>query len=172
MKKFNFSRLFAAAVLVAGLVFVSCAPTKDATVADSLEGTWVDASCGKSYYKITETSFENYGENPDGTSYESYAGNTLTIVEDDKTSGRIFFKYTKSMNPDYSYSTTAPDVGKWYAVSYKALTANSVMLCGAGKFDANWNNIGKTSCATLDEAKEEYTVANGYFGTYSDCVKE
>ena len=70
------------------------------------------------------------------------------------------------MNSDSSYSETAPDVGKWYAVSYKNLTSNSVSLSGAYKAD------GKTSTQTLDEAKKEFTVENGYFDySYSECIK-
>ncbi len=164
MKKNYFSRLFAAFAFVAVLVFSGCVQNTN-SVADSLEGTWVDSY--NSYYKITATTFENYGDN-----YESYAGDTLTIVAADETSGTIFFKYTRALcathsdfaNSVYTYDTDASDVGKWYAVSYKDLTDSSVKLSGA--FGT------KTSCDTLDEAKEEFTIANGYFAIYSECTKK
>ena len=183
MKNLKFSRLFAAVTFVAILVLAGCKQPDTSTVA-SLYGTWVDSY--NSYYKITATTFENYGD-----TYESYAGNALTVVEDTEDSGRIFIKYTKSYestntkptgddaetwtyspaNPAwgtaeswYRYSTTAPDVGKWYAISYKDLTANSIKISGAAGT--------KTSCDTLEEAKTEFTVDNGYFSYYSSCAKQ
>ena len=121
-------------------------------------GKWTD---GFGIYEITEDSFKNYGEG-----WSAYEGNSLKIIpNDDGNSGTIFLKYTVSMNPDWSYSNTAPDVGKWYAVSYKNLTKNSVSLSGASKLG------GKTSTETLKEAIQEFTVENGYFGTYSECTK-
>lgn len=65
----------------------------------------------------------------------------------------------------YAYDGDAPDVGKWYAVHYKNLTSESVELAGAYKFG------GKTSTTTLEEAKNEFTLANGYFEFHSECKK-
>lgn len=31
---------------------------------------------------------------------------------------------------------------------------------------------GATSTETLDEAVSEFTIENGYFGTYSDCTRQ
>lgn len=122
-------------------------------------GKWTDDS--GSIYEITEDSFKNYGEG-----WSAYEGNSLEIIpNDDGKSGTIFLKYTVSANPDWSYSNTAPDVGKWYAVSYKNLTKNSVSLSGAYKLG------GKTSTGTFKEAIQEFTVANGYFDNYSECTK-
>ena len=70
------------------------------------------------------------------------------------------------MNSDYSYSETAPDVGKWYAIAFKELTASSVSLSGA------YNASGKISAETLEEAISTFTIANGYFDNYSECVKQ
>ncbi|MBR1638886.1 MAG: hypothetical protein IJ688_05825 [Treponema sp.] len=163
MKNLKFSRLFAAFAFVAVLVLSGCVQPVDSSAADSLIGTWVNASSyGNSYYKITESTFENYGDD-----YESYAGNTLTIVAADESSGTIFFKYTRAADANWNYTTDAslaPDIGKWYAVSYKDLTDTSVLLSGAYGT--------KSSCDTLEEAKTEFTVANGYFGIYSECVKQ
>lgn len=164
MKNLKFSRLFAAVTFVAILVLAGCKQPDTSTVA-SLYGTWVEASAyGNAYYKITSTTFENYGD-----TYESYAGNALTVVEDTEDSGRIFIKYTRAADANWSYTTDAslaPDVGKWYAISYKDLKESSIKLSGAYKYG------GATSCDTLEEAKEEFTEANGYFGTYSSCAKQ
>ena len=123
-----------------------------------LIGKWKDNY--SSYYEISETEFKNYGE-----SFDSYAGNSLLIAKTSSDSGYIYIKYTKAMNPDNSYSETAPDVGKWYAIAFKDLTSNSVSISGAYK------EGGKTSTVTLEEAINEFTIENGYFGTFSECTK-
>ena len=122
-----------------------------------ISGKWKDAY---SYYEISETEFKTYGE-----SFDGYAGNSLLIAKTSSDSGYIYIKYTKAMNPDYSYSETAPDVGKWYAIAFKDLTSNSVSISGAYK------EGGKTSTVTLEEAINEFTIENGYFGTFSECIK-
>ena len=123
---------------------------------DPLVGTWTD---GTKYgtYIITNTTFENAG---------SYKGNNLVVQKLDSTSGYIYIKYTVSMNADYSYSETAPDVGKWYAISYKDLGAEKISISGAYK------EGGATSCETLDEAVTEFTVDNGYFGFYTSHKRQ
>lgn len=123
---------------------------------DLLVGTWTD---GTKYgtYIITNTTFENAG---------SYKGNNLVVQKLDSTSGYIYIKYTVSMNADYSYSETAPDVGKWYAISYKDLGAEKISISGAYK------EGGATSCETLDEAVTEFTVDNGYFGFYTSHTRQ
>ena len=123
---------------------------------DPLVGTWTD---GTKYgtYIITNTTFENAG---------SYKGNNLVVQKLDSTSGYIYIKYTVSMNADYSYSETAPDVGKWYAISYKDLGAEKISISGAYK------EGGATSCETLDEAVTEFTVDNGYFGFYTSHTRQ
>ena len=181
MKNLKFSRLFAAALLVACFAFAGCKPqveevTKLVAVRpieadDGIIGTWVESSTyGKSYYRISTTAFENDGEDSTGTPYDSYAGDNIYVAETSETSCFIFIKYTKAIMPDWSYSTSAPDVGKWYALSFKNLdtlsTPNKVSISGA------YTEGGKTSCATLKEAIAEFTEANGYFDSYSACAKQ
>lgn len=125
----------------------------------ALIGTW-QSSYGE-IFKITSTSLSNGGSWGD-----SYAGNNLVVsyTNDEETSGYIYIKYTRAMNPDYSYSETAPDVGKWYAIAFKELTASSVSLSGA------YGTVSSTS--TLEEAISTFTIAKGYFNNYSECVKQ
>ena len=132
--------------------------------ADSpLIGKWKD-SYG-SIYEISQTEFSNYGK-----SYESYAGNNLVISKSTDNSGYIYIQYTKAycaehsnLEDKYIYDNDSPDVGKWYAISYKELTNSSIKLSGAyGE---------KTSTETLEEAITEFTIENGYFANYSDCTK-
>ena len=130
--------------------------------ADSpLIGKWQD-SYG-SIYEISQTKFSNYGE-----SYESYAGNNLVISKTSENSGYIYIQYTRAADENWNYTTDkekAPDIGNWYAISYKELKENSIQLSGACKSE------GKTSTESLEEAITEFTIDNGYFGTYSDCTK-
>ena len=155
----KFSRFLAVFITVVSLCAFGCKTQPEEVSYSDILGKWTDDS--GSIYEITEDSFKNYGEG-----WSAYEGNSLEIIpNDDGKSGTIFLKYTVSANPDWSYSNTAPDVGKWYAVSYKNLTKNSVSLSGAFKLG------GKTSTATLKEAIQEFTVANGYFDSYSECTK-
>lgn len=135
--------------------------------ADSpLIGKWKD-SYG-SIYEISQTEFSNYGEN-----YNSYAGKNLVISKSTDNSGYIYIQYTKAYCAEhsnleeykYTYDNDSPDVGKWYAISYKSLTASSIQISGAYK------DGGETSTETLEEAMAEFTIENGYFSTYSECVK-
>ena len=155
----KFSRFLAVFITVVSLCAFGCKTQPEEVSYSDIFGKWTDDS--GSIYEITEDSFKNYGEG-----WSAYEGNSLEIIpNDDGKSGTIFLKYTVSMNSNFSYSNTAPDVGKWYAVSYKNLTKNSVSLSGAYKSD------GKTSTETLEEAIQEFTVENGYFASYSECKK-
>ena len=156
----KFSRFLAVFITVVSLCAFGCKTQPEEDFISDLYGKWT-ASVGE-VFEISKDYLKNYGED-----WSSYEGDSIIIItnENDNDSGTIFLKYTVSANPDWSYSNTAPDVGKWYAVSYKNLTKNSVSLSGAYKSD------GKTSTETLEEAKEEFTVENGYFGIYSECTK-
>lgn len=173
--RFVFGRALAVlcALLFVSFGFMSCQQEDETEYVNySLTGTWVNSySGGTSVYKITSSTFDNSGtSNYNGTTstYDSYAGNNLLVsyTNDEETAGYIYIKYTRAMNPDYSYSETAPDVGKWYAIAFKELTASSVSLSGA------YNASGKTSAETLEEAISTFTIANGYFSYYSECVKQ
>lgn len=162
--RFVFGRALAVlcALLFVSFGFMSCQQEDETEYVNySLTGTW-QSSYGE-IFKITSTSLSNGGSWGD-----AYAGNNLVVsyTNDEATSGYIYIKYTRAMNPDYSYSETAPDVGKWYAIAFKELTASSLSLSGA------YNASGKTSTETLEEAISTFTIANGYFTTYSECVKQ
>ena len=166
-KSSRFGRRVTSALLVLCIAFVAmsfsgCKPPTDTgsvpevSSLDLLKGTWNGSFTGESY-TITETTFDSAG---------SYAGDNLTVSEVDEKSGYIYIKFTRAANADWTYSETAPDVGKWYCVAYKNLSENSVSLSGA------YNAAGKSACDTLDEAKKEFTIENGYFSGYSECVKK
>lgn len=127
----------------------------------ALIGKWKDSY--DSTYEISQNEFSNYGYG-----YDAYAGNNLviSITSNDFSSGYIYIQYTKAYCAKHStYDNDSPDVGKWYAISYKSLTASSIKISGAYK------KGGETSTETLEEAMAEFTIENGYFSTYSDCTK-
>lgn len=128
----------------------------------SIIGTW-ESSDGEKFV-ISSTEFKNYYTSG-GNFVETYTGNNLYIKKLSSTSGYIYLKYTKSFLSGNSYSTSAPDVGKWYAVYYYDLTAASVKISGAYKSN------GVTSTENLAGAVSEFTVANGYFAGDSTCIK-
>ena len=170
MKHFNLkkSSLAAFLIMLAMLLAVSCDVAKEednnsetsvyVDVPQNLIGTWENA---------TATYTETYTITKDTFSNGYYEGNNAKVFKINETSGYIYIKYTKAMNADYSYSETAPDVGKWYAISYKNLTDSYIELAGAYK-----KADGKTSMATIDEAKAEFTIENGYFTFYSELSKK
>lgn len=173
--RFVFGRALAVlcALLFVSFGFMSCQQEDETEYVNySLTGTWVNSySGGTSVYKITSSTFDNSGTssyNGTTSTYDSYAGNNLVVsyTNDEATSGYIYIKYTRAMNPDYSYSETAPDVGKWYAIAFRDLTDSSLSLSGAYK------KSGKSSTETLEEAISTFTIDNGYFDYYSECVKQ
>lgn len=191
----RFAKLSLTAMLLLSLTAFTGCPNSSTTDSTSdpansslsVTGTWLESgSYGNSYYEVTESYFKNYGDNGDEASkYESYEGDSVTIVKESSTSGYIYIKYTKAYEAVYEeptedldswthyasdtyeywyrYSTSAPDVGKWYALHYKNLTASSVDISAA------FGTV--TSTDTLEEAKAEFTVANDYYGYYSSCAK-
>ncbi|MCR4735910.1 MAG: hypothetical protein K5829_13000 [Treponema sp.] len=177
-------KLSLAALFLAGFAFFGCKPEISNTN-PTLFGKWVDSY--SSVYEISTSTFKNYGEG-----WTGYEGNSRVVAytNDEETEGYIYIKYTKAYeststkptededtwthspaNEDwgtteywYRYSSTAPDVGKWYAIAFKGLTESALQISGAYGT--------KSSTDTLDEAIEEFTIDNGYFGTYSACSKQ
>lgn len=122
-------------------------------------------SCNKNPYNRLLGTWENkqqtYTETYiyDGINFDagSYKMKVKSIIWSSDASGIIYGRYTKNTN----YSSV---VGKYYAVSFKDLTDTSISICGAYK-------DGKMSADTLVEAITEFTINNGYYGTYSSCKK-
>lgn len=124
-------------------------------------------SCNKNPYNRLLGTWENkqpiYTETYiyDGitfTSINTYKMEVERIIWNSDASGIIYGKYTEN-----TYSPSV--VGKYYAVSFKDLTYSSVSISGAYKKD------GKMATDSLVEAINEFTINNGYYGTYSSCKK-
>ncbi len=156
--KFFWAKLILTLAFVTSLFFTGCQQNADT---GTINGTWV-------------TEYETYIVDTEEKTFSNlyYEGKNLEInyTDDSCTAGYLYFIYTKaymtSESGDWTYSENAPDVGKWYAVSFKDLTSNSVKISGAYK------DGGRTSTKSLEEAKTEFTVDNGYFTWYSECVKQ
>lgn len=126
---------------------------------------------------------ESFSIGTQSFSSDSYAINNTYVYKASKTSGFIYGKYTEiydwtketTEEPENKngwleywgkwYPTNYDLLGKWYAIYYDKLSATSVELSGAYKFD------GKEACDTLEEALEEFTIGNGYFAGNSSCTK-
>lgn len=95
----------------------------------------------------------------DGINFDagSYKMKVRSIIWSSDTSGIIYGRYTEN-----TYSPSV--VGKYYAVSFKDLTDTSISISGAFKG-------GKMAADSLVEAITEFTINNGYYGTYSSCKK-
>ena len=123
-------------------------------------------SCNKNPYNRLLGTWENptyKGETYiyDGitfTSSGSYKMKVKSIIWSSGASGIIYGRYTEN-----TYDSSV--VGKYYAVSFKDLTDTSILISGAYK------EKGKIATDTLIEAITEFTINNGYYGTYSSCKK-
>lgn len=122
-------------------------------------------SCDKNPYNRLLGTWENkqptYTETYiyDGITFDavSYKMKVKSIIWSSDASGIIYGRYTEN-----TYSPSV--VGKYYAVSFKDLTDTSISISGAFKG-------GKMAADTLVEAITEFTINNGYYGTYSSCKK-
>ena len=124
-------------------------------------------SCNKNPYNRLLGTWENkqqtYTETYiyDGitfTSINTYKMEVERIIWNSDASGIIYGKYTEN-----TYNSSV--VGKYYAVSFKDLTDTSISISGAYK------EKGKIATDSLVEAITEFTINNGYYGTYSSCKK-
>lgn len=151
------------AVLFA-VVVVSCELPENPHDETSIFGTWV--STYNEYFIISETTLNNkFSDYATGELSDGYALKDLYLHFTNSSSGYIYGVYSRAAEPDFSYSDTAPDVGKWYALYFNNYTGNSMSIAGAGKTG------GKTSAENLADAITEFTVENGYFAFFSECAK-
>lgn len=133
------------------IVAISC--DKRPTAPNLLVGTWISTYNEDFIYDgITFTSAYD-GKN-------SYVVKVERVIYSSDTAGIIYGKYTE--NSTYGNAV----VGKYYAVSFKDLTDNSISIAGAYK------SGGKTGTDTLWQVIKEFTIDNGYFGTYSACERK
>lgn len=161
--KFSFVKVAMAALLLAtGLFFASCYFGPSASE-ENIYGDWVSAWGEK--YSITENEYDNYyADFITGEPVLYYSTNNVKVVfNDDSTSGYIYCQFDDAEHVGYG-----AEVGQWYALYFQDLTETTVSFGQPYKAD------GKAGCASLKEAKKEYTIENGYFdlSMLSECVKQ
>ena len=166
MKNSKFSRLFAAALVVACLALTGCKPqteevekvvvVKTLTSSDKIIGKWT-------YDDVSWNTYGSYACNITAGKVEtaSYGvqNGTVYIQETSETSGYLYYKFEDDITgygpaPEYT-PYTIECAGKWGAIAYKDLTANGVHMCDAYK---TYDFV-----ATLEDAVLTYTIDNGWF---------
>ncbi len=141
-------------LIFAALLFVSCDPVVDTSTGD-IYGTWSNSSGEK--YVITSSYYNNYY----GFTTLYYSTDNVVVVKSDDYSGYVYCQFNDASHLGYGAT-----VGQWYALHYKELTSSSVKISQAYK------SGGKAACDSLEQAREEYTIANGYFGSYSELEEK
>ena len=158
MKNLKFSRLFAAMMFVACLVLVGCKQPDDPTSPKevTIYSTWADNV--ETYNAYTGYDCKITADYIETASYGKHNG-PIYVAKTSETSGYIYYQFSQNMTgygpgPDYE-PYTVECAGKWCAVAYKNLTADSVQMCDAYKtYDF---------AESLSKAVELYTVDNGWF---------
>ena len=155
MKNLKFSRLFAAMMFVAVLAFAGCKQQPEEEKA-SIKGTWISTFNEK--YEIKDSNYNNYyTANNEFVLY--FSTDNVEIVEATDKTGFVFGKFNDADHIGYGAS-----VGQWYGFYYSDLEKDSVKIYQPFKPD------GKAGCDTLDEAKTEYTLDNGYYDLSNPSV--
>lgn len=147
MKTKKFGKIYTCSLLLVFLfiAIISC----DKNPYNRLLGTWENPKYSGETYIYDGITFTSSG---------SYKMKVKSIIWSSGASGIIYGRYTEN-----TYNPSV--VGKYYAVSFKDLTDTSISICGAYK------EKGKIATDSLVEAITEFTINNGYYGTYSSCKK-
>lgn len=149
-KRKTFNKIYKGSLLVVFLFIAIISCNKNPYNDNSrLLGTWENPTYKGETYIYDGITFTSSG---------SYKMKVKSIIWSSDASGIIYGRYITN-----SFYTNV--VGKYYAVSFKDLTYSSVSISGAYKKD------GKIATDSLVEAITEFTINNGYYGTYSSCKK-
>ena len=146
MKTKKFGKIYTYSLLLVFLFIAIISCNKNPY--NRLLGTWENPKYSGETYIYDGITFTSSG---------SYKMKVKSISWSSDASGIIYGKYTEN-----TYSPSV--VGKYYAVSFKDLTDTSISISGAFKG-------GKMAADSLVEAISEFTINNGYYGTYSSCKK-
>ena len=95
---------------------------------------------------------------------DGYTITKTTVTYDDGGYGYGWEAELADVTDSYIYVKKADE--EFVAISYKDLTSASCSMATAYK------EGGKASTKTLEEAKTEFTVENGYFGYYGEYIKQ
>ena len=159
MKNIKFSRLFAAALVVACLALTGCKNQPEEKLIEvSIYGTWVDDY--EDYNAYTDYDCKIAVDYIETASYGKHTG-PVYITRTSEDAGYIYYQFSDNVigypAPDYEPVTINNSKGKWCAVAFKNLTKDSVQMSDV--FDADYDFP-----ATLEECINKYTINGGYFG--------
>ncbi len=153
-------KLFSLVVSVFAIVFVFFAcdqlPVDKLPEADNneLSGYW-KSSFGDGF----DLSGDTYTQYDDADKHVSFAGTFDESTDLTQSSLYLTIKITDG-------GTWFKTVGYYYTIHFKNIRAGTCQMSAAYK------DSGLSDASSDDIANEEFTVANGYFGFYSDCVKQ
>ncbi len=96
---------------------------------------------------------------------DGYSISETTVVYDDGGYGLGYTGAIEEITNDYIYYSLETKT-RFYAICYKNLTEISCEFSNAYKAG------GKTYCNSLEDAKNEFTVENGYYGYFAEYVRK
>lgn len=153
MKNFKFSRLLAAAALVACLSFTACKPAEDVTAQVAVQN-----------YIFQQTYYKTLISGNWRSQYDGYRIDTSSVVYDDGGYGYGWTRTIVEVSDKYIYLIDSDN--RYYAVSYKN---NNVVSC---QFSNAYKEGGRSYANSLLEAKLEFTIENGYYARYGTYQKQ
>ena len=98
---------------------------------------------------------------------DGYSISETTVVYDDGGWGLGFTGAIEEITNDYIYYSLETKT-RFYAICYKNLTEISCDFSNAYKDE---DAGGKAYCDSLENAKKEFTIENGYYGIFGEYVR-
>ena len=174
----KFAKLSLALLFVSCIAFVACKPEPEApanskpitsteiSADDTLIGKWADD------YSDWNTYDNNYDCQiaVDFIETASYGKqeSKIYVLKTTADSGYIYYQFSTDVTgygpaPDYA-SFTIEAKGKWGAIAFKDLTANSVKMC-------DFADPSSEFPTTLEDCIKKYTIESGYFSKMPEWIK-
>ncbi len=158
-----FKRFFVLSALLTSLFFItSCDvatvdPVPETKTTDTvLTGYW-KSSFGDGF-EITGTTFISYA---DKAKTITYKGDIIKVLKESATAGGYVMKVFESTE------NYAPKNGTFYVVRWKDYAVTTVKQATPYKEGAEYNGL-----STQSQAENEYTIANGYYGSFAAYEKQ
>lgn len=176
MKKFNFSKLLVAVMLVASLSMLSgCKPAEDETgktkveLPEAIKGTWKNATSGDSYIISNDKILNTFSD----VENAAWSLNNVEIVKLDGTTKDTYILYCQSPET-YTYSMTYEGQtyeGTYYNKDYYTAIYIEVVSETAIKISCAAKNSSSAEDKDLDKVKK-YSDTDGYFTLKPEYEKQ
>ena len=159
----NISRYFVIAALAFVVLFSSCDLGNSSDYTDGLAGKWI-ASYGDGF-EVTGNPFSGfyYTQYDDADLGVSFAGTIIGKPDITTEEGYLYILITDG-------GSWGKTVDAYYAIHWENLSETGVSQGSASLVD--FLDPKNSGMETLAKAKEEYTVANGYFGYHGEYAKQ